>query len=360
MHDGTVLVTGASGFIAMHCIVALLQQGYRVRGSVRDLARADSIRATLARHAPAATSIEFVAADLSSDAGWAEAMAGVQYVLHVASPLPKKASADADAVIATARDGALRVLRAASAARVRRVVMTSSVAAVLYGHARDGSRVYDESDWTDLDGDVAVYERSKTIAERAAWDFVAALPPDASIEFCTINPGLVLGPLLGPDYSTSGELVRKLLARELPGCPDVGWATVDVRDVARAHVSALSAPGAPGHRFIVAIGHTTMLDVARILHERFASEGFPVRLMRVPDWVLRVAAVWDDTVRLAVPELGKRQDVSSQLARDVLGWTARPLPEMVIAMAESMIAQGIVRPTRRKTSRKQHSAAPLP
>lgn len=340
-----VLVTGASGFIATHCIVSLIDSGYRVRGTLRTPNRADSIRAAVSRGLGRPVTddeLSFAVADLMADDGWAEAVAGCDYVLHVASPLPRKPPRHKDELIVPARDGALRVLAAAAEAGVRRVVMTSSIAAVLYGHPRDGSRIFDESDWTEIGDEVGAYEQSKTIAERAAWEFVDNLPADSSLELVAINPGLVLGPILDEDYGTSGELVRKLMRRELPGIPDVGYAVVDVRDVAAAHVAALTAEDAAGKRFICAIEHASMRDVADVLRDHFADRGYKIPSRRLPGWVLRVASLFDKTARLAVPELGKRQDVSNKRAREILGWQPHSLEEMVVAMGESMIERGVV------------------
>lgn len=338
-----VLVTGASGFIAMHILRELLAAGHHVRGSLRTPSRGESIRATLHRHVEFSDAqLTFVAADLTRDEGWAEAVAGCRHVLHVASPLPRKPPKHDDELIVPARDGALRVLRAAASNGVERVVMTSSIAAVLYGHARDGSRVYDESDWTIVGKGVGAYEKSKALAERAAWDFIAELPDDSKLELVTINPGLVLGPILDDDYGTSGELVRKLLKRQIPGCPDVGWAVVDVRDVAAAHLAAMTEPSAAGQRFVCAIEHASMMDVASILAQHFGERGYRVPMRRIPGWVMRLVSVFDPTARLALGELGKRQDLSSQRARDVLGWNPRTLETMVVDMGESMIEHGVV------------------
>ena len=235
-----------------------------------------------------------------------------------------------------------RGARRGKGACVERVVLTSSVAAVIYGHRRDGSETYDESDWTQLSDEVGAYEKSKTIAERAAWDFVDDLPDDRKLELVTINPGLVLGPILDEDWGTSGELVRKLMKRELPGCPDVGWCMVDVRDVAAAHLAAMVKPEAAGQRFICAIEHASMRDVAVILKDRFADRGYRVPTRRVPGWALKAVSIFDKTARLAVPELGLRQDVSHARAREVLGWNPRGLDEMVTDMGESLIAHGVV------------------
>ncbi len=340
--DTTVLVTGASGFIAQHIVVGLLRAGYRVRGTIRALARADDLRKVITAHVDAGDRFELVAAELTKDAGWAEAARGCRFVQHVASPLPTKTPKHPDELIVPARDGALRVLRAAVVEGVERVVMTSSVAAVLYGHARDGTKVYDERDWSQLVPGVGAYEQSKTIAERAAWDYVERLPADQKLELVTMNPALVLGPLLGPDSSTSGELVRKLLRRELPGIPDVGYAVVDVRDVAAAHLAAMITPAAAGQRFVLAIEHAALLDLAKILARHFGPRGYKINTRRVPGWLLRLVSTWDRAARLTVQELGKRQDLSSAKAKDLLGWQPHTLDEMVIAMGESMIEHGLV------------------
>ena len=231
-----VLVTGASGYVATHCILQLLRAGYHVRGTVRSLARGTTLRGVLLRElgpdGALIDNLEFAEADLSFDRGWQDAVRGSDSVLHIASPVPNAPPKDPAAVIEPARDGTLRVLRAAEAEGVRRVVMTSSIAAVLYGHPRDGSRLYDERDWSMLGADVGPYEQSKTQAERAAWDYVDSLPPERGLELVVINPGVVLGPVMSDDYAVSVEVVRKLLAREAPGCPSLGWALTDVRDLA--------------------------------------------------------------------------------------------------------------------------------
>lgn len=337
----TVLVTGASGFIAEHCILALLDAGYRVRGTLRNLDKAARVRTALSSHADIDGRLDFVQADLSSDAGWAEAVRGCRYVLHVASPLPRTPPKHEDDLIVPARDGALRVLRAASEAGVERVVMTSSLAAVIYGHVRDGSRVFDEGSWSELGRDVGAYEKSKTIAERAAWDFVNTLPADRRLELVTVNPGLVLGPILDDDWGTSGELVRKLLRRDMPGCVRVGWAMVDVRDVAKMHLLAMTTQEAAGQRFICAGEFAWMIDVARVLDRHFRQKGYNVPLRELPNWTLRIAAVFDKTLGLVIHELDKRQDVSHARAEKILGWRPRGLEEMAVAMGESLIQHGV-------------------
>ncbi len=337
-----VTVTGASGFIAMHCILQLLEQGYRVRGTLRTPARADAIISTLGKHVDVGDRLEFVRTDLTEDEGWAEAMAGAAYLLHVASPLPRQPPRDERELIEPARDGALRALKAAHEAGVRRVIMTSSVTAIIYGHDRSETRVFDESGWSELTDKVGAYEKSKTIAERAAWDFVEGLPAESRFHFATVLPGLVLGPILDADYGTSGELVRKLMAREIPGCPNVQYPMVDVRDVAAAHLAALTNPAANGKRFILASAQASFLDVAQILDAEFRPRGYRVPTRRLPDWLVRVVAVFDKTTRLVLNELGQRREVTSERARSVLGWKPRGLEDMVVSMGNSLIEHRVV------------------
>ncbi len=341
MSDDRVLVTGASGFIGLHCCLALLDAGYRVRGTLRDLKRGDSLRQALEAHTEVGDRLQFFAADLLSDDGWDEATHDCRFVLHVASPLPSAPPKDEDELIVPARDGTLRVLRAAAAAGVERVVLTSSLAAVLYGRDRSGSQVFDESDWS-IAEQCPPYEKSKTLAERAAWDFVASLPPERRFELVVINPGLVLGPVLEKDSGTSGEAVRKLLAREFPGCPHFGWAMVDVRDVAAAHVAALRVPEAAGQRFVCATDHVWMQDVAKILDRRFRERGYKVPTRSIPNFVVRLFALFDKTTRMVIHELDQHQYVSNRKIKNVLGWKPRSLEEMVVSMGESMIAHGVV------------------
>ncbi|HEU4408581.1 MAG TPA: aldehyde reductase [Polyangiaceae bacterium] len=344
-------MTGATGFVAMHCILRLLEKGYRVRGTVRSAQRGKRVTDLIGKHADlGGDRLTLVEADLSGDAGWPQAVEGCDFVLHVASPVPKEAPKHEDEVIVPARDGALRVLKAAAKAGVKRVVMTSSTSSVLYGHPRDGSKTYDENDWSILNDEVGPYERSKTIAERASWGYVRGLPEGERFEFVTVNPGVVLGPVLDKDFSVSGEVVRKLLTGEMPGCPNLGWAPVDVRDVADAHVAAMTIPEAAGRRFIVALEHVPMWQIAELLAKHYGPRGFKVPTRRLPDWVLKLVALWDKTAALAVRELGKRQDVSSKLARDVLRWKPRNLETMVIDMADSMIELGVVPQPRRGQS----------
>lgn len=339
---GRVLVTGGSGYVAGYCIAQLLREGWSVRATVRSLGREAEVRATLQKLIDPGDRLSFVAADLTADAGWHEATAGCQYVLHVASPLPAVNPKNDDELVIPARDGALRVLRAARDAGVQRVVLTASTACIAYGH---GSRdtPFTEADWTDENNraDTSAYERSKTIAERAARDWVAR--EGGNLELVTIHPGAVLGPVLGKDFSPSLEIVKKLLEGALPGLPRFGWPLVDVRDVADLHLRAMTAAGIAGERFLCAGPFYWMSDVAAVLRDRLPEHAKKVPTMILPNWLLRVAAWFDPVVRGRLFELGKHRPVASDKARDRLGWTPRPNPDSIVDTARSLIAEGIVK-----------------
>jgi dihydroflavonol-4-reductase len=330
-----VLVTGATGFVAGHVIAELLEHGYAVRGTVRDLA-ATGKRAHLQR---LGGDLEFAAANLDSDAGWAEAVEGCDYVLHVASPFPPGPPKDERQMITTAVEGTLRVLRASAASgTVRRIVLTSSIAAIAYGHKED--KVRTEDDWTVLEH-VAAYQKSKTLAERAAWNWAAQQPGP---ELAVINPGMVLGPLQHAETSTSHEPVRRLLIGDMPGVPRIGWSPVDVRDLASAHRLALESPAAPGNRYICAGEPLWMRDMATALAAEYGPRGFPVPTRKLPDLAVRAVALFDKGVRLTVPTLGRAELVSAAKAKRELGWTMRPARESLRDTVESLISHGVVTP----------------
>lgn len=335
----TVLVTGATGFIGTHCVLQLLDQGYRVRGTVRSVERAAQLPDTLAKHGADADRLELVEADLTRDEGWSEAVSGCRYVLHVASPIPRQPPDHEDDLVVPAREGTLRVLRAAAEEGVKRVVLTSSLAAVLYGVERD--KTFDEGDWSNPEGPgIGAYEKSKTLAERAAWEFIESL--DDGLELTVINPGLVLGPVLDADWGTSGEVVKKLMQRDFPACPDMNWAPVDVRDVAEAHVRAMTEPEAAGKRYICATENASMHDVAVILDRHFRERGYKVPTGRLPSFLVRIVAIFDKTARLGLNDLGKRQDVDNTRIKRELDWKPRSLEEMVVSMGESLIEHEVV------------------
>ena len=347
MSGELVLVTGGSGFIAMHCTRKLLAAGYRVRNTVRSLAREAEVRATLESAGADAGGdpgdrLAFFAADLTADAGWHEAAAGCDYVLHVASPFPVNVPEHEDELIVPAREGALRLLRAARGAGVKRVVLTSSFAAIGYGHAQ-ADRPFTEHDWTKPEGGgVTAYAKSKTLAERAAWDFMAREGGD--MELSVVNPVGVFGPALGADFSTSIEIIRRMMDGALPALPRITFGVVDVRDVADLHLSAMTDPEAAGERFLAVAGEfVSMRDVGLMLKRRMGDAARRVPTRELPDWLLRIVALVDKSVGQIVPELGKRKDASADKARRMLGWSPRSAEDAVAATAESLVRLGLLR-----------------
>jgi dihydroflavonol-4-reductase len=335
----TVLVTGGSGYIAGYLIRQLVAEGWKVRTTVRSLAKEAATRAVLAVDD---RRLAFVAADLTADAGWDEAAAGCSHVAHVASPVPARMPTDADELIVPARDGALRALRAARDAGARRFVMTSSVAAIAYGRGR-GVHRFTEADWTDLARPgLSAYVQSKTIAERAARDWVAR--DGGSLEFCAICPSVVLGPVWSGDYSSSLVIVKKLLDGSLRACPDIGFGVVDVRDVADLHVRALTAPGMAGERFIASGRFLKMREIADILRAELGDQARKVTTRNMPDWLVRTTALFNPLARAAAGELGSIRHQDASHARAVLGWATRAEAQSIADAARSLIELGIVKP----------------
>lgn len=343
-----ILVTGGSGFIGSHAILQLLDAGHEVRTTVRSLEREPDVRAMLKEGgAEPGERLSFVSADLERDEGWADAVADCEYVLHVASPFPAAIPKNEDELIVPARDGALRVLRAARDAGVRRVVMTSSFAAIGYGH-QPQSEPFDETNWTDVNGDdVRPYVKSKTLAERAAWDFIAR--EGGNLELAVVNPVGVFGPVLGPDYSTSILIVQRLMDGAVPGCPKLYFGVVDVRDVVDLHLRAMTHPAAKGERFLAVAGDfLSMAQIAGILKNRMGQLAKRVPTRQLPNWLVRIAALRDPAVKQILPELGKRKNASNAKAKSVLGWAPRSNEEAIVATAESLVRLGLLKDSPRK------------
>ena len=293
--------------------------------------------------------LSFLAADLESDAGWPEAVAGRDYVLHVASPLPPSVPKNEDELIVPAREGTIRVLRASRDAGVKRVVVTSSFAAIGYGH-KERKTPFTEADWTDPAGsDVMPYTKSKTLAERAAWDFIAK--EGGTLELSVVNPVGVFGPVLGPDYSASILMVQRLMDGAVPGCPRLYYGAVDVRDVADLHIRAMTHPGAKGERFLAVAGNfMSMLEMAKVLKSRMGAAAKRVPAREVPNWLVRIAAFRDPAVKLILPELGKVKNATNEKARRVLGWAPRSNEESIVASAESLVRLGLLKDSRKKAA----------
>ena len=337
--EKTVLVTGGSGFLGGWCVAELLQRGHAVRTTVRDLAREPDVRAAVGSEVLADNRLTVLAADLSSDEGWAEAVRGCDYVLHVASPFPPTQPKDPDELIVPAREGTRRVLRAALDVGVERVVVTSSVAAVR-GGATPADSPIDESRWTDpANAALTPYVRSKATAERAAWDLVEEA--GARERLATIQPGAILGPALSDDLSFSLELVERLL-KGMPGTPKIGFSVVDVRDVADLHIRAMLAPEAGGERFIAVNEFLWMGEVARVLREQLGDGAAKVPKRGVPDIVVRALGLFDPSIRSFTGDLGKKIAISSEKARTALGWQPRPVEQTIVDTARSLIAQRAV------------------
>lgn len=334
----TVLVTGGSGFLGNWCLVELLRRGHRVRTTVRDLAREPEVRAAVGAEV-AADNLAVLAADLRAEEGWEHAVEGCDCVLHVASPFPPAQPKDPDELIVPAREGTRRVLRAALAAGVGRVVVTSSVAAV-GGGAKPPSEPLDESDWTDLENPkLTPYVRSKTIAERAAWDLMRE--EGASERLAVVNPGAIIGPTLSDDRSFSLELVERLL-KGTPGAPRIGFSIVDVRDVADLQIRAMTAPEAGGERFVAVAQFRWMAEVAEILRDRLGEDAGKVPTRKVPDLLVRAMGLFDPGVRSITGQLGRKLTYSSAKAERLLGWTPRPVEETVVDCARSLIDRDLV------------------
>jgi nucleoside-diphosphate-sugar epimerase len=343
----TVLVTGGSGFLGGWCVAELLRRGYSVRTTVRDLSREPEVRTrarSLAGEPQEGTSAEppleandrlsVLAADLRSDTGWEQAVDGCDHVLHVASPFPLVQPKDPDELIVPAREGTLRVLRAALGAGASRIVVTSSVAAV-GGSAKASTRRLDESEWTDLgDSTLTAYARSKTIAERAAWDLVEEMGETERL--AVVNPGAILGPVLSSERSPSLEVVQRLLAG-MPGTPRIGFNLVDVRDVADLQIRAMSDPAAGGKRLIGVRSFEWMADVARVLRDQLGTDAPKVPKRSVPDLLVRAMGLFDPSIRSIAGQLGRKQEYSSKRAEELLGWAPRPIEETIVECARSML-----------------------
>jgi nucleoside-diphosphate-sugar epimerase len=346
----TVLVTGGSGFIGSHSILQLLAAGHQVRTTVRSQKREADVRAMLkVGGAEPGDRLSFVVADLERDAGWAQAVAGCEHVLHVASPFPPSLPKHEDELIVPAREGALRVLRAARDGGVKRVVLTSSFAAIGYGQKQQ-TAAFDETSWTDANAEgVQPYVKSKTLAERAAWDFIAR--EGGSLELSAVNPVGVFGPVLASDYSTSILLVQRMMDGSMPGCPRLSFGVVDVRDVVDLHIRAMTHPAARGERFLAVAGDfMAIIDIARVLKARMGEAARRVPSFQVPNWLVRLAALADPQVRQIAPELGKPKNATNEKARRMLGWAPRSNEEAVVATAESLVRLGLLKDSHKQAA----------
>ncbi len=334
-----VLVTGASGFLATHCVIQLLEQGYKVRGTLRTLSRENEVRETVRKFVNADDRLEFVSADLKEDAGWEQAVQGCEYVFHVASPFPLLEPEHEDELIKPAVEGTLRVLRTAHAAGVKRVIQVSSNASVSAGHFGE-NRTFTEDDWSYLDKPIGAYSKSKTLAERAAWDFVNGAENTRKMELATVNPPFIVGPILNKDFPTSAEVINTLLRGQVPGVARIKMGVVDVRDVAAAMILAMTTPEAAGNRFLCSGGTIWVKEIAEILHKGYGSRGYKIPRVVLPVFLARLVALFDKKVALIIPSLNWDYELSNEKTKRILNWKPRSNEEAILSMAESLIEHG--------------------
>jgi nucleoside-diphosphate-sugar epimerase len=337
-----ILVTGGSGFVASHLILKLLEGGHQVRATLRSLTRVDQLRSTLAAAgASGLDRLDFTVADLLQDDGWAEAAAGCDFVHHVASPYLSTKPSDENELILPAREGTLRVLRAARNAGVKRVVLTSSFAAIGYGHP-DRPTPLTEADWTNLEGpDIQAYEKSKVFAERAAWDFAAA--EGVGMELSVVNPTAIFGPVLSDDFAPSIRVIQQMLQGKIPAVPKLYFGVVDVRDLADLHILAMTHKAAAGQRFLGVAGYSiSLMETGKILREGMGPLGLKTPKREMPNLVTRALALFNPQLRLNAPSLGLKREASGLKARRMLGWSPRSNQEAILATAESLVRLRLV------------------
>ncbi len=337
-----VLLTGVSGFLGSHTALQLLNKGYQVIGTLRDLKRAPSIRQALAPHTDQLEHLEFREADLLDPGVWEELCQGVDFVQHIASPFPRLLPKNESELIRPAVEGTLNVLQAAHRAGVKRTVLTSSIVAIMYGKTPQTSKSgYTEEDWTDptVASDLTPYFKSKTLAEQAAWDFVN--PKAVQMELSVVCPGAVLGPVLEEDFGTSANIVLKCMDGSSPALPQIGYDVVDVRCVADLHIRAMELPQAVGQRFIASSGFASFKDVADILRPHYPKHRIPKSTL--PGFMVRLFSLIDPTIKPILIDLGKVRRVSHDKAVKVLGWKPKSPEEAILSCAESLIRVGLIK-----------------
>ncbi|PTB62676.1 NAD(P)-binding protein [Trichoderma citrinoviride] len=337
----TILVTGGSGFVASHLILKLLNDGHTIRATLRSLSKEQYVRSALQKAgAVNLDRLSFHATDLTEDRGWAEAIQGCSFVHHVASPLPAQEVKDENDLIVPAREGTLRVLKAARDAHVKRVIFTSSFAAIGFGY-KDRQEPFTEADWSLLDG-LPAYHKSKALAEKAAWEFIEAEGGD--LELSVINPVGIFGPILGNDMSASIDLIKKLMDGSISRCPKTYFNVVDVRDLADLHIQAMLDPAAKNERFIASCDGKplALIDVARIISQGRAERAKKVPTAELPSWVVRLAAIFSPAARQMVPVLDVIRPLNNEKAKKVLGWTPRSVRDTIIDTVDSLVDHGMV------------------
>ena len=333
-----VLVTGGSGFIALHCVQQLLDQGYAVRSTVRSESKKQEIIDSMEKHTLNSNNLEIVMADLLQDEGWSEAVAGCDYVLHVASPFILEVPSDEDILIKPAVEGTLRVLNACKENKVKKVVLTSSVAAVAYGHKEQ--KVFNENDWSDTGPGITPYAKSKTLAEKAAWGFVGSLDDDERFDFTVINPVAVTGPMLTSDIGTSNDLLVKLANGSIPACPRTHMGFIDVRDVAKAHIFSMKSEATNNERIIVSDKEMFFVEMGRVLNDAGFKKS-PTREM--PNLMVRFMAFFIKELSGVVGSLGKKVTTDKSKAKTLFNWDYVPAEDSAIEATEQLVSMGLVK-----------------
>jgi dihydroflavonol-4-reductase len=340
-----VLLTGSSGYIGKHITLRLLSDGYEVRASVRNSGKAQEVREAMAAHLPVGFDLDgklsFIELDLESDAGWDEALAGIDVLIHSASPFPISSPKDENELIRPAVEGTLRAMKAAHNASVKRVILTSSVAAIYGNNLPAGKTAFDETMWSDINHPVGrvPYTKSKTLAEKAAWDYIAAEAPE--IELTTVNPVLVAGAPLDKHFGSSVSVVERIMNGKDPMLPDLSFSVVDVKDVAAMHVKAISIEASKGKRFIASAGSRTFISMAKTLKAGFP--GRKISTIQAPSFVIRFLALFDSEIKAVLPTLGKHIDASSAQAQKVLGINFIPVETSLLETAHYLVDNGVVK-----------------
>ena len=331
-----VLVTGATGFIGLHCIQQLLDQGYQVTGTVRSLSKKNEVIDSMKENSLHPENLTIVYADLLKDEGWNEAVEGCRYVLHVASPFVLEEPEHEDILIRPAVEGTLRVLNACKDNRVEKVVLTSSFAAIGYGNEE---KIFDETDWSNTDSTIGAYAKSKTLAEKAAWSFVNELPDQDKFNLTVLNPVAVTGPMLSNDIGTSNTLFVQLLDGSIPACPRIHIGFVDVRDVAKAHIFSMTEEKTNGERIIVSEKEMFFAEMGRVLKDAGYDKS-PTR--EIPDFMLKIMAVFIKKLSGMKRSVGRKVISDKSKAKELFDWEYITAEDSAVESAKQLESMGLI------------------
>ena len=335
----TVLVTGGTGFIGLHCLQQLLDKGYKVRTTIRSESRKQEVMEAMKKHSSNCENLEFFIADLLSDDGWSEAVTGSKYVLHVASPFFLGEPENEDVFIKPAVEGTLRVLKACADSDVQKVVLTSSFAAVGYGHSRE-KEVYTEEDWSSVDGEISPYAKSKTLAEKAAWEFVENLEESKKFELTVINPVAVTGPMLTSDIGSSNDFLLKLVSGSMPACPKIHMGYIDVRDVAKAHIFSMTEEKTNGERIIVSENEMFFAEVGKTLNEAGFKKS-PTKEM--PNFLVKIMSLFVGELKTLLSALNRKGDIDKTKAKSFFNWDYISTEQSVTETAQQLQDMGLTK-----------------